>query len=153
MMSVVTVDALARPPVRHVFVYGTLRRGEQRDIQLLQPPPGYVGRGSASGILYNLGDYPGMQPGSRMEIATEKVFGEVYAISAELEQILDEIEEISPQPSGEYIKRDLWVRLDAPSCVQQDICCLVYVVAPEHTQGKVVIASGDWVKHRLGKTR
>ena len=153
MMPIVTVETLARPPLRHVFVYGTLRRGQQRDIQLLQPSPRWVGQGSTSGVLYDLGDYPGMLPGSAIEIETARVRGEVYVISAELERTLDEIEEVWPQQSGEYAKRDMWVRLDAPLHAGQDICCLVYIVAPERTHGKTAISGGDWVQHHLSKAR
>ena len=39
----------------HVFVYGTLRRGEANDINRLRPPPRYLGQARTRGTLYALG--------------------------------------------------------------------------------------------------
>lgn len=141
---------------RLVFVYGTLRSGEPRDINLLRPAPRWVGQGSLPGILYDLGAYPGM----RLIAGCDVVRGEVYAISAELERQLDEIEDVWPQQSGEYAKREVVLRLDRPSLPSSvfnfskdevQVSCLVYEIAPERTRGRPVIASGDWVQHRMTK--
>jgi gamma-glutamylcyclotransferase (GGCT)/AIG2-like uncharacterized protein YtfP len=96
------------PYTRHVFVYGTLRKGEERDINRLRPAPQWVGRASVEGLMHHLGSYPGLVLG-----APGTVHGEVYAVSAELERILDEIEEVWPQQTGEYAKREVMVRLEA----------------------------------------
>eukprot|EP01031_Cornospumella_fuschlensis_P004095 gene4095-5117_t len=92
---------------RHVFVYGTLCRGEQRDINKLKPGPEYVGDTSVPGTLYDLGTYPGIVLGGQGAVR-----GEVYRISAELESLLDEIEEVWPQQTGEYAKREVQVQLN-----------------------------------------
>ena len=42
-------------PERHVFVYGTLRRGQANDINRLLPAPRYVGQGVITGVMYHLG--------------------------------------------------------------------------------------------------
>ena len=140
------------PPVRHVFVYGTLRRGEPRDINRLQPAPRWVGSASVPGVLFDLGAYPGLLLGG-----PGRVQGEVYEISAELERLLDEIEEVWPQPSGEYAKREVQVALEQPTAdspghlaqpAPGPVSCLLYEIAPEHTLGKPVISSGDWVQYR-----
>ncbi len=143
------------PPVRHVFVYGTLRRGEQRDINRLRPAPRWVGWASVPGVMHHLGAYPGLVLGG-----PGRVRGEVYEISAELERQLDAIEEVWPQQSGEYVKREVAVQLDAPADRQDapgsaraaqapgEVVCLLYEIAPERTRGKPVIAGGDWVQHR-----
>ena len=81
---------------RHVFVYGTLCLGEQRDINKLNPRPEYVGEANVRGTLYDLGTYPGIVLGGQCAVR-----GEVYRISAELESLLDEIEEVWPQQTGE----------------------------------------------------
>ena len=94
-------------PERYVFVYGTLRLGELRDINRLQPRPEWVGQGSLHGVLYDLGAYPGVVLGGPL-----RVRGEVYRISPELEQELDRIEEVWPQQTGEYAKREVQVLLD-----------------------------------------
>ena len=138
-------------PVRYVFVYGTLRSGEQRDINLLQPAPRWVGRASVPGLLYDLGAYPGIRVGEGADTKGD-VHGEVYAISLELELQLDEIEEVWPQQSGEYAKLEVMV------CVQNSarhapeiVNCLVYEVSALRARGKPLIASGDWLQHRRGK--
>ena len=134
---------------RHVFVYGTLRRGDVRDITHLQPPPVFVGMASVQGVLYNLGDYPGLLLGGE-----GRVTGEVYAITAALEQQLDNIEEVWPQPTGEYSKREVTVQLHqhpanhaAPEAV--GVFCLVYEIDPARARGRPVILGGDWREGRL----
>jgi gamma-glutamylcyclotransferase (GGCT)/AIG2-like uncharacterized protein YtfP len=138
---------------RHVFVYGTLRRGEQRDINLLTPAPRWVGKASVEGILYDLGDYPGLVLGRDGYRTQEKVRGEVYEITEQLERVLDEIEEVAPNPSGEYAKRQVRVFLepsDPPgkSGSTPELTCLVYEAAPDRVAGCAVIFSGDWVSFR-----
>ena len=145
-------------PVRHVFVYGTLRQGEERDITRLLPAPQWVGHARVSGVLYHLGAYPGVVLGGPGWIR-----GEVYEISPELERQLDEIEEVWPQQSGEYCKRDIVVRLDETACqgdgqqsgstgaALEEVICIVYEVAPERISGMPVIICGDWVQHRAAE--
>src|SRR3989344_2444925 len=50
-------------PARHVFVYGTLRRGGSNDITRLRPAPRFMGAAQVPGVLYHLGAYPGMALG------------------------------------------------------------------------------------------
>lgn len=140
---------MPQPSDRYVFVYGTLRKGEERDINRLQPAPRWIGRASVAGAIYHLGSYPGLVLGGE-----GTVHGEVYAIEAGLERLLDEIEEVWPQQTGEYAKREVVVRLDAvnasvkASDAMRELVCVLYEIAPERTQGKPIIASGDWVEHR-----
>lgn len=135
-------------PVRHVFVYGTLRRGEERDITRLQPAPGWLGRASVGGLMVELGSYPGLVLG-----APGRVRGEVYEISAALEQQLDLIEEVWPTPSGEYVKCDIAVSLEPEGAQAREVVCLVYALAPGQASGKQVIAGGDWVAYRATRAR
>lgn len=123
---------------RHVFVYGTLRRGDVRDITRLQPAPQFIGRGSVAGVLYDLGPYPGLLLGGE-----GRVVGEVYAISAELERLLDQIEEVWPQQTGEYAKRDVAVQMDGTLAAAAPVC-LVYEINPGRLAGCPVIPGGDW---------
>jgi gamma-glutamylcyclotransferase (GGCT)/AIG2-like uncharacterized protein YtfP len=138
---------------RHVFVYGTLRRGEQRDINRLSPAPRWIGQASVEGVLYDLGHYPGLVLGRDEYCTQEKVRGEVYEITDELERLLDEIEEVAPTPSGEYAKRQVRLFLE-PSEVSdkceaiRELTCLVYEAAPDRVAGCAVIFSGDWVGYR-----
>ncbi len=142
---------------RLVFVYGTLRSGEQRDINRLQPKPELLGTARLAGRLYDLGSYPGLRLDRQAESgepASAEVVGEVYAIDAALERVLDEIEEVWPKPNGEYTKREVIVRLDTNpdthgSALGVECRCLVYEATPGAVAGRPAITGGDWVAHRL----
>ncbi|MDI1339042.1 gamma-glutamylcyclotransferase family protein [Polaromonas sp.] len=137
-------DPTPLPASRHVFVYGTLRRGDVRDITRLRPAPQFVGLASVAGMLYDLGPYPGVVLGG-----SARVTGEVYAISAELERQLDVIEEVWPQQTGEYHKQTVRVQLDRSLASSGAVAldCLVYEINPARTAGKPLIMGGDWLEH------
>ena len=130
---------------RHVFVYGTLRRGQANDITRLTPAPRFVGSCTIAGTLYHFGSYPGVLLAAPQHglCAGEqpRVAGEVYAIEAALECQLDAIEEVYPQRHDEYFKRELAVQLDGRS-----ISCLVYEINAAYLSGAVLIAGGDWAR-------
>jgi gamma-glutamylcyclotransferase (GGCT)/AIG2-like uncharacterized protein YtfP len=140
-------------PVHYVFVYGTLRRGEPRDINRLLPAPRWIGAASVPGVMYHLGAYPGVVLGDDSGDAG-RVQGEVYEISAELERQLDEIEEVWPQQSGEYARRRVVARLDQlapqgtghPNGTPAEMICLIYEITLGRVKGKPVIASGNWLQ-------
>lgn len=148
-----TVSSIGMPlPQRHVFVYGTLRRGDDNDITQLKPSPRFVGAGVIHGVMYHLGAYPGVilakstMNGSDVvdhSTVAGDVVGEVYAIEPELERLLDEIEELYPQQKDEYFKRTIQVAVGL-QCVN----CIVYEINPAYVAGKRIIAGGDWVKYR-----
>ena len=75
------------PRFDHVFVYGTLMKGMIREREMKDGSNFYC-QGSAKGLLYDIGDYPGMTHGVGI------VHGEVYKASDmfELIQRLDWIE-------------------------------------------------------------
>ncbi len=133
----VSIDLAAR----HVFVYGTLRVGDSNDITRLSPAPQYVGPSQIAGIMYHLGNYPGVV---LTDAAQVSIVGEVYAIEPALEVVLDEIEMIYPQERDEYYKRQVIVQVGT-----QQLSCLFYEINPAYTVGKPVIAGGDWVKNRV----
>lgn len=124
-------------PTRHVFVYGTLRAGGRNDIARFSPAPEHVADASIAGTLYDLGSYPGAVLGG-----TARVVGEIYAITSALEAQLDLLEEVKPDDSGEYIKRELKVQAGA-----KELVCLVYEIHPKRIGGRPVIPSGDWLVH------
>ena len=129
---------------RHVFVYGTLRRGGDNDITRLHPAPVWVGTATIKGVLYDLGRYPGVVVGDEESVdGVGDVVGEVYAITPALERVLDEIEELYPQQTQEYAKRELAVSVNG-RCLQ----CLVYEIALDRVQGKPRLVSGDWMLDR-----
>ena len=124
------------PDVRHVFVYGTLRRGGRNDIARYAPKPTFVARAALAGTLYDLGTYPGAVLGGDGCIQ-----GEVYRITAEVERELDVLEEVNDDDTGEYLKRERTVRSRGASWE-----CLVYEIQPDRVVGMPVIASGDWMQ-------
>jgi gamma-glutamylcyclotransferase (GGCT)/AIG2-like uncharacterized protein YtfP len=124
-------------PSRHVFVYGTLRRGGRNDINRLRPAPEYVGMGEVQGVLYHLDWYPGLTLGGEEAVT---VVGEVYRIAPELEAVLDRIEQIVPGADSEYFKREVDVTVEA-----RVITCLLYEINASRIRGRQVIGHGDWI--------
>jgi gamma-glutamylcyclotransferase (GGCT)/AIG2-like uncharacterized protein YtfP len=126
---------------RYVFVYGTLRKGDDNDITRLTPAPQFVGHASVEGVMHHLGAYPGVRlvPGQ----TGRTVVGEVYAIAPALELKLDEIEMLYPEQKDEYFKREIAVQVDG-----RTLTCVLYEINPSSTVGSPVIESGDWVRGR-----
>ena len=122
---------------RHVFVYGTLRRGGRNDVNRLQPAPHYVGMGEVQGVLYHIDWYPGLTLGGEEAVT---VVGEVYRITPELEAVLDRIEQIVPGADSEYFKREVDVNVEA-----RVVSCLVYEINPARIRGRQAIGHGDWI--------
>ena len=129
-------------PLRHVFVYGTLRRGGRNDINRLAPAPHYVGMGEVRGVLYHLDWYPGLTLGGEEAVT---VVGEVYRIAPELEAILDRIEQIVPGADSEYFKRE--VEIDVAG---RPVTCLVYEINPRRVRERTPIGHGDWIVFHHG---
>ena len=123
-------------PLRHVFVYGTLRAGGRNDIARFSPTPERIGEGVVAGTLYDLGAYPGAVLGGE-----GRVRGEVYRILPALEAQLDVLEEVAPDGSGEYIKREVVVHVGGAP-----VRCLVYEIHPDRIAGRALIATGDWFR-------
>ena len=65
--------AARTPPVTRVFVYGTLRRGDDNDITRLLPAPRLVGHAHVAGTLHHLGAYPGIVLGGPGRVLGEVV--------------------------------------------------------------------------------
>jgi gamma-glutamylcyclotransferase (GGCT)/AIG2-like uncharacterized protein YtfP len=67
--------------IRHVFVYGTLKRGQDHAMARRLAAEGtYCGKASLAGRLIDLGAYPGMLPALE---AGERVKGELFALPEE----------------------------------------------------------------------
>lgn len=96
-----------------LFVYGTLQSVFTNPMaRLLHEQAHLLGRATAQGGLYDLGDYPGM---IRSELAADQVVGEVYEMPANpslLEQ-LDQYEGLNehyPKP-WEYTREHITIQL------------------------------------------
>ena len=134
MPNVMELAAVAEGP-RRVFVYGTLRKGEVNDINRLSPSPVYLGSARVAGTLYPLGWYPGLVLGGE-----GTVVGEVYAVTPELERRLDEIECLLPEPTGEYLKRELQVDVEGRAME-----CFVYEIEAGLVANLDPMPEGDWL--------
>ena len=119
---------------RYVFVYGTLRRGGRNDIRRYLPMPRFIGDATIPGLLFDLGGYPGVVLGG-----AGRVVGEVHAIDPAVEAQLDLLEEVEPDDSGEYAKREVHVVVGTTA-----LACLVYEIHPDRVRGKPIIPTGDW---------
>lgn len=122
---------------RHIFVYGTLRRGGRNDINALAPAPRYVGMGEVQGILYHIDWYPGLTLGGNEAVT---VVGEVYQIEPALEELLDRIEGIVAGTDSEYFKREVPIQVQGRA-----LRCLLYEVNPVRVRDKQRIGHGDWI--------
>lgn len=127
----------ASPTERHVFVYGTLRRGGRNDINRLRPAPRFVGMGQVQGTLYHFDWYPGLTLGGHEPVT---VVGEVYAIGPALEAVLDGIEQIEDSAESEYFKREVPIEVQG-----RTLACLVYEINPARVRGRQPIGHGDWI--------
>ena len=124
----------------HVFVYGTLRWGGSNDIARYDPAPRLIGEALIRGTLYDLGAYPGLRLCGHGSVA-----GEVYLIDRPVEALLDCLEGVRSDGTGEYVKRSIIVPLQGTALV-----CLVYEVQAARAAHGAVISSGDWMAHLNG---
>ena len=122
---------------RAVFVYGTLRAGGSNDIRRYWPAPRRIGAAVIAGCLYDFGDWPGL----RLD-GTGSVMGEVWRIDPSVEPLLDALEGIRPDGSGDYRKRQVAVQVGSHS-----INCLVYEIQADRIAGRALIPGGDWTRH------
>lgn len=99
-------------PIQHVFVYGTLKRGQCRS-GLWPAKPIEVMAGWTLGVLMGRADYPAMIAGG------DRVFGEIWHFQAEampaVFRVLDQIEGFN-QPG----QPDLYVRVEVATYGMDD---------------------------------
>jgi gamma-glutamylcyclotransferase (GGCT)/AIG2-like uncharacterized protein YtfP len=128
--------------LRHIALYGSLRRGESAYASLhLERLLRYRGPCRLEGLLYDLGDYPGLVPGSGA------VHGELFEIAAtHALDILDAFEECDPRNPHAGLYRRKAVTLIAP---RQRAFVYLYNRPVEEAAR---IESGDWVKWRARET-
>ena len=121
-----------------VFVYGTLLRGMSR-FSLLGDSQ-FMGLGFVKGVLYDLGDYPGIREGYGM------VYGELYKIDNEKLSVLDNIEGYDPaeEPNSLYIRKKSTVTLLTDGSTEE---AFTYFYNQDLLQPDK-IGSGDYRRHR-----
>ena len=92
------------PPT--LFVYGTLkRRGPHRRHPLLRDAR-YVTGASIGGVLYDLGEYPGLVRQSRNQ---RRVAGELYELPEDSAAAM--LRELDRYEGNEFVRRRVYVRL------------------------------------------
>jgi gamma-glutamylcyclotransferase (GGCT)/AIG2-like uncharacterized protein YtfP len=116
-----------------VFVYGTLRRG-QGNSRLLRGAE-FVGNATASGLLYNLGGFPGL----RLDDAEGDVVGEVWRVD---DATLADLDRLEGAAFGFYERRKWRVRIEG-----RLTSAWLYEIAEDHIFGRPEIAGGDWAEH------
>jgi pyruvate carboxylase len=126
-----------------LFVYGTLRRGFARHKFLGAAGAKFEGKASVRGRLYDLGDFPGVQPAPS---ASARVAGEVYR-SPNVERalkILDDVEGFNPvSPQTSLFRREIVdVKLENRPTVRAWIYWLNHSQGPRRT-----MASGDYARN------
>lgn len=112
-----------------VFVYGTLMRKEYNHKLLVGS--GFLGeaRTEEGFTLHDLGGCPGMTKGG-----SGRVYGEVYDVTPEVLQVLDELE-----GHPDWYQRTL-ITLDDGRRVE------TYLLRPVQVRGAELIPGGDWRK-------
>jgi gamma-glutamylaminecyclotransferase len=111
-----------------LFVYGTLRRGQPGHALLRGAPLLGSARTAAAFTLIDMGEYPALLEGGHSAI-----IGELYEVDAALLVELDVYEDVP----------DLYLRVEREVAGER---VFVYVLRPEHGDGRAVIASGDWLQ-------
>jgi gamma-glutamylcyclotransferase (GGCT)/AIG2-like uncharacterized protein YtfP len=127
-----------------LFAYGTLRRGESRDLLRLFPSARYLGNGTIDGTLYDLGAYPGISCGAGCSVV-----GELFEVDEETLSAVDEIEGcIIGDSAASYFSRDLFeVRSETLGAVR----AWVYQHNPARYVRGVPIDAEDWVGYRAAR--
>ena len=121
-----------------VFVYGTLRRGDERSMSVRFPNSKFVAEAKVSGSLYDLGAYPGLVSNDSNSL----VIGEVYEVDDELLNQLDEFEATS-----NYVRKQIEIRFGTERTTGW-----VYEPNPEYDSPRTLITSGDWIEYAKTKT-
>lgn len=133
----------------YMFVYGTLRRTAGRPMAQMMQPAQFIGEGSATGRLIDLGRYPGMV-GSRGP--RDQVRGEVYRLlKPKLTLLRLDIYEGCRRdglPGHEYRRKRLTIRMDNGT----ELTAWTYLYNGKANAGSF-IPSGDYLWHRRSTRR
>ena len=114
-----------------VFIYGSLRRGNEGSMSTRFPNSRFIAEAKVNGNLYDLGPYPGL----RLEESNSIVTGEIYEVDGDLLNELDEFE-----ASSNYVRKQVEL-----SIAGQKTSGWVYEPDPDFYRFEKLITSGDWV--------
>ena len=123
--------------MQRIFVYGTLLPGLSRHYAMQGSRS--LGRGTISGLLYDLGSYPAVVQGAG------KVWGEVFEVDATVLVSLDAIEAFypdAPADKSEYLREEVVVQMD----VAEVTLSAWFYRFNQSIAGKHRIEHGDYLK-------
>lgn len=124
-----------------LFIYGTLLPGLCRHDALRGAS--LLGAARVQACLHDLGEYPGLVPGSGL------VLGEVYAVDEDLLAHLDAVEEVVPgdDAASLYLRRKVTLQDGGPA-VPQQAWTYVYNCPVKDCP---LIAGGDYRQYLRGR--
>jgi gamma-glutamylcyclotransferase (GGCT)/AIG2-like uncharacterized protein YtfP len=131
----------------NLFVYGSLRTQSPHPFAVkLRSQARLLGRGSAPGILYDLGRYPAALFGTEHK---RRVVGEIFELPRD-GRLLRELDyfEGTEEPASPLSRIEIEVLFDDGSSLRLETYSLS--VPPPIRR---VIESGDWIAHSLNRSR
>jgi pyruvate carboxylase len=129
-----------------LFTYGSLRKGENHPVlRQVLPHLKYLGVAEFGGVMYDLGEYPGVIPSENPKAKIKGDLFEVIARRNDVFRALDQYEEYDRSKPGNslFIRRRMPVK-DARGKSQLS---WIYLINLSKTgQVAKVISSGDYLK-------
>jgi gamma-glutamylcyclotransferase (GGCT)/AIG2-like uncharacterized protein YtfP len=135
------------PPPKRLFVYGSLRTESPQPFAVkLRSRGRLLGRGSAPGILYDLGRYPAALFGAEHK---SRVIGEIFELPGD-GRLLRELDyfEGTEEPASPLSRIEIEVLFDDGSSLRLETYSLG---APPPIRR--VIEGGDWIAYSLSRSR
>jgi gamma-glutamylcyclotransferase (GGCT)/AIG2-like uncharacterized protein YtfP len=131
----------------YLFVYGSLRRDAEHDVfSKVKTHLQYIGQGYFSGLLFDLGKYPGAVEST--EDDSSKVKGEVYAIEDHRNDVFRTLDKYEGY-NREKISKSLFVRKRTIIQLRggKEVTVWIYLYnRPEQIQKAKLISSGDYLR-------
>jgi gamma-glutamylcyclotransferase (GGCT)/AIG2-like uncharacterized protein YtfP len=132
---------------KHLFVYGSLRTESALPLAVkLRTQARLLGRGSAPGILYDLGRYPAALFGAEHK---SRVIGEIFELPRD-GRLLRELDyfEGTEEPASPLSRMEIEVLIEEGSLFRLETYSLG---APPPIRR--VIEGGDWIAYSLNRSR
>jgi gamma-glutamylcyclotransferase (GGCT)/AIG2-like uncharacterized protein YtfP len=132
---------------KHLFVYGSLRTESPHPLAVkLRTQARLLGKGTAAGILYDLGRYPAALFGSEH---ARRVVGQVFELPRE-PRLLRELDyyEGTEEPGSPLSRVEIDVLLEEGATLTLHTYSLS--VPPPIRR---IVESGDWIAHSLSRAR
>ncbi len=135
-LAIQNIESKSR--LQHVFVYGTLMRGESRWPQLEPWSSSPVQQGKISGRLYNLGSFPGLRLDEH-----GTVHGEVHRCE-DIEQALEILDRVEGHNAGS-LREGLYVRVPVSVRTSEGTVWAWTYVINEAPHPSTRLQDGRWI--------